>query len=326
MGKILIGTASWTDPTLLASGWYPPSSDTAEERLRYYASHFNLVEVDSTYYALPSERTAGLWAERTPPGFTFNIKAFSLFTGHPTPVKALPKDVRGSVPEAKEKVNVYLKDVSEETAGQLWQRFHEALQPLRQSGKLGPILFQFPPWFFPGPSAQRHILSCREHLPDDRIAVEFRSGHWMSEGSRHETLQFLADNGLSYVCVDEPQGFKSSVPPVVAATAEVGMLRMHGRNRETWEKRGLTTAEKYRYLYTEQELQEWLPGIEGLANQTQTLHIVFNNCYRDYAVRNAQSMAALIGGQPSLLDYLTAPERPGAGGTSGPTAQPAPLL
>ena len=146
MGEIKVSTAGWTDPTLIASGWYPPEARNPEQRLRFYAGQFPLVEVDATYYALPAEQTARAWAERTPEAFTFNIKAFSLFTQHPTPVKALPVDLREAAGKAG-KDRVYLKDVDPLVADQAWDRFLAALEPLRTAGKLGAILLQFPPWF-----------------------------------------------------------------------------------------------------------------------------------------------------------------------------------
>ncbi|MCL4533533.1 MAG: DUF72 domain-containing protein [Bacteroidetes bacterium] len=327
MGRILIGTASWTDPTLLASGWYPAGANTAEERLQFYASHFSLVEVDSTYYSPPAERTASLWVERTPDSFVFNIKAFSLFTQHPTQLRALPKDVRAAVPADEEKTSIYYRDVPSGALEQLWRRFEEALAPLYDAGKLGAVLFQFPPWFFPGSSAQAHILTCQEKLPRYRVAVEFRNHRWMDERDAERTLRFLKDNNLTYVCVDEPQGFKSSVPGIAEATSDIGMLRMHGRNGENWEKKGLTTAERYRYLYSEQELEQWLPKIGHLAAQTRDLHVLFNNCYRDYAVNNAQALARLLQRQPSLSGGLVMPGPAGESrspGEAGP--RPAPLL
>ena len=133
MGQIQVGTAGWTDRTLIASGWYPPEASTPEGRLRYYARQFPLVEVDATYYALPAERTAETWAERTPAGFTFNIKAFSLFTQHPTRVAALPTDLREAAsPRGKDRV--YLKDVDPAVTDQAWDRFLAALEPLHRAG------------------------------------------------------------------------------------------------------------------------------------------------------------------------------------------------
>jgi uncharacterized protein YecE (DUF72 family) len=133
VGEIRIGTASWTDRTLIASGWYPPEANNPAKRLAYYARQFPLVEVDATYYALPAEQTATAWAERTPSGFTFNIKAFSLFTQHPTRVAALPADLRGALPDTG-KSPVYLRQVDPAVADQAWHRFLAALEPVRQAG------------------------------------------------------------------------------------------------------------------------------------------------------------------------------------------------
>jgi uncharacterized protein YecE (DUF72 family) len=175
MGRVQVGTASWTDRTLLESGWYPPEADTPEQRLRYYARQFPLVEVDATYYALPAEQTATLWAARTPAGFTFNVKAFSLFTHHPTPVAALPKDLRPAA-EKTGKDRVYYADVGPAVADQAWQRFSAALEPLRAAGKLGAILLQFPPWFPISRARKDYIVACAARAAPDRVCVESATG------------------------------------------------------------------------------------------------------------------------------------------------------
>ena len=180
-----MGTASWTDRTLLESGWYPPEADTPEQRLRYYARQFPLVEVDATYYALPGEQTAALWAARTPAAF--NIKAFSLFTHHPTPVAALPVDLRPAA-EKTGKDRVYFKDVGPAVAEEAWQRFSAALEPLRSAGKLGAILLQFPPWFPISRARKDYIVACAQRAAPDRVCVEFRNRTWMTPGNQDETL------------------------------------------------------------------------------------------------------------------------------------------
>ena len=164
MGQVRVGTSSWTDPTLIESGrFYPASAKNAEARLRFYASQFNLVEVDSSYYGLPNEKTAGLWVDRTPDNFIFNIKSFRLFTQHPTPQLALPSDIRMALPrEASAKSNLYLRDLPEELVKEVWRRFESALLPLDSAGKLGAVLFQFPSWYYPGNEQRDYILSCRE--------------------------------------------------------------------------------------------------------------------------------------------------------------------
>jgi len=296
MGDILLGTSSWTYPTLIKSGrFYPPWARTAEARLQYYASKFNLVEVDSSYYALPNERNSRLWVERTPEKFIFDIKAFRLFTQHPTPLVALPPDIKEALPaESKAKANLYLRDVPEDLQSELWHRFEEALLPLDSAGKLGVILLQFPPWFYPGDEQREYILSCARQLPQYRLAVEFRHGSWVSEKNLDSTMDFLRTNKLSYVCVDEPQGFKSSVPPIAEATADLGFVRFHGRNTETWEKRGISVVERFNYLYGEDELREWVPKVKELASKTRQLHVLFNNCYEDKAVTNAGQMKLML--------------------------------
>ncbi len=297
MGHILVGITSWTEPTLIASGrFYPEWARSAEARLQYYASQFPVVEVDSSYYALPNEKTSVLWVARTGDDFIFDIKAFRLFTQHPTPPSALPKDIRQALPEElREKPNVYSRDLPSELVDELWKRFERALLPLDSAGKLGVVLFQFPPWFYPGNEQREYLVACKNRLPQYRIAVEFRHNSWVNEKNIERTLQFLRDNNLPYVCVDEPQGFKSSVPPVVEATSDIALVRFHGRNREMWEKKGVTPAERFNYLYSEDELKEWVPIIRELASsKTRQLHVLFNNCYADKAVVNARQTKLML--------------------------------
>ena len=286
-----MGTASWTDRTLITSGWYPPEADTPEKRLRYYARQFPLVEVDATYYALPAEQTATQWAARTPDGFTFNVKAFSLFTQHPTPVAALPKDLRPAA-EKTGKDRVYLKDLDPAVTGQVWERFLAALDPLRAERKLGAILLQFPPWFVIGKAHKDYILACAERAAPDRVCVEFRNRTWMTPENQDETLGFLAAHQLPYVCVDMPQGHRDSIPPVVAATApDLAVVRFHGHS-DKWDSKDI--HERFGYRYTEPELTGWAPKVRDLADQAATTHVLFNNCYRNYAQVNAQQLAALL--------------------------------
>ena len=291
MGDIRVGTASWTDKTLLASGWYPPSADTAEKRLAYYATRFRLVEVDATYYALPAEQTAVAWAARTPAGFTFNVKAFSLFTQHPTRVGALPVDLRPAA-EKTGKDRVYLKDVDPAVTDQLWERFLAALEPLRQAGKLGAILLQFPPWFPIGRARKEYIVACAQRVAPDRVCIEFRNRTWMTEDNQRETLDFLASHQLPYVCVDMPQGYPSSIPPVLAATSDLAVLRMHGHS-DKWTSKEI--SEKFGYKYGDEELDEWAGRLRGLAGQAEVTHVLFNNCYRDWAHVNAQQLTERLG-------------------------------
>jgi len=295
MGTILTGTASWTDPTLLATDWYPETATTPEERLRFYASRFPLVEVDSTFYSLPAERTAILWAERTPDEFTFDFKGFRLFTGHPTPLKALPKHVRNDLPaELQEKTQIYNKDLPGPVADELWDMYRRALMPVHSAGKLGAVFMQFPKWFYFSRDNLDQLAHLRERFPDYPLAVEFRQASWMSEEHARRTLDCLRDAGIAYTCVDEPQGTKASVPPVAAATADLSVVRFHGRKRDTWDRPGVGVEERFRYLYDEGELAEWVPKVQQLAEEAREVHILMNNCYADYGVRNARQLSLLL--------------------------------
>ena len=291
MGLIRVGTASWTDKTLIESGWYPPEADTPEQRLRFYARQFPLVEVDSTYYALPAERTAQFWAERTPAGFTFNVKAFSLFTQHPTPVRALPADLREAAGQSG-KERVYLKDVDPAVTDQAWDRFLAALEPLRSAGKLGAILLQFPPWFPISRARKDYILACAARVAPDRVCVEFRNRTWMTEDNQAETLEFLASHRVPYVCVDMPQGYPSSIPPVLAATSDLAVVRMHGHS-DKWDSKDI--YQRFGYEYSAGEMDEWAPKIRDLADRAETTQVLFNNCYRNYAQVNARELADRLG-------------------------------
>jgi uncharacterized protein YecE (DUF72 family) len=297
---IYVGTCSWTDPTLIDAGTFYPAKDmTAKERLGFYAEHFPIVEVDATYYAPPSEQVAGMWVERTPHRFTFDVKAFRLLTQHPTPHSALWKDFRERVPdEVKAKKNVYVRDLPRQLQAEAFSRFAEALLPLHSAGKLGVILFQLPPYSYPSRGGYGYLKWAAEQLSDYRLAVEFRNGRWMDAEHREETLDFLERHAMAYVCVDEPQGFASSVPPVAAATADVAEVRFHGRNAENWEKRGISAAERFRYDYGGSELEEWVPRIASLAGSTKEVHVMMNNCYSDYGIRSAQLLAGLLAGVP----------------------------
>jgi len=299
MANIRVGTCSWTDPTLLSCGqFYPDSARSAEARLHYYSSQFDLVEVDSSYYSLPGERTGYLWAQRTPENFTFDIKAFRLFTQHPTPFGSLPKDLRQELTTAlQQKASLYYRDMPGELTDELWRRFEMSLLPLDTVGKLGIVLFQFPPWFYPSQQQLDYILLCNDRLPQYRLAIEFRNNVWLNDRNRNNTIDFLRRNALPFVCVDEPQGFKSSVPPVSEVTSDMGLVRFHGRNTEMWERKGISAVERFNYLYSEEELKPWATKITGMASQTAETHVLFNNCHQDKAVVNARQMSFLLGSQ-----------------------------
>ncbi|HSP54424.1 MAG TPA: DUF72 domain-containing protein, partial [Dehalococcoidia bacterium] len=175
-GRILVGSCSWADKTLIDSGWYPPPAKSPAERLRYYADQFSIVEADSPYYAIPLPQVAASWVERTPADFVFDVKSYALFTGHGAQVASLPKDVRGALPAEKQaKKNVYLKDLPPELRDEMWRRWNDVLLPLDSAGKLGIVLFQFPPWFGPNRANRDYIMEAQGRLGQYTMAVEFRN-------------------------------------------------------------------------------------------------------------------------------------------------------
>ena len=296
-GKILIGTASWTDKTLIASGkFYPKDATTPEARLRHYADNFPIVEVDATYYAPPTDRNAALWIERTPVHFTFHIKAYSLLTQHPTRANAFYKDLRESIPEDKrEKRFLYANQLPREVIDEVWRRFADALLPIHSAGKLGVVHFQFPQWFVPGPEKRDYILECRDRLPDYRIAVEFRNAAWLNDKNIERTVEFLTKEKIPITSVDMPQGFRSSLPPIpLVTTKDIAYVRFHGRNKEQWEGKHEIATPRFAYKYSKKELEEWVPKIKEIASQAKEVNVLMNNCYRDYAVANARQLAALL--------------------------------
>ena len=295
--SVLIGISSWTEPTLIKRGhFYPKGATTAEERLKFYATQFPIVEVDSTYYFPPSERNAVLWLERTPKEFVFNIKAYSLLTNHPTKVDSLYKDVKEALPsELEGKRNVYRDKLPSELVDEVWQRFRDALMPLHSAGNLGAVLFQFPQWFVIGRPAKRYLEEVKARLPDYRVAVEFRNKLWMEERNQEETLSLLSELDLPFVCVDMPQGFDTSIPPVAAVTSkELAMVRFHGRDPKAWSTNAGTAADRFRYDYSANELEEWVPKVRELAEGARETHVLMNNCYENYAVKSARQLASLL--------------------------------
>ena len=295
MSEILVGTSSWTDKTLIDCGrFYPATAKTPEARLRFYASQFPIVEVDTSYYAIPTEQTAKQWVERTPGRFVFNVKAFRLLTTHQTQPNVLPKHVRESLPV--EKKTIYYKDLPNELLDAVWSEFRAALRPLAEAGKLGIILFQFPPWFLPNKESLRHIEQCLERMEGYRLAVEFRHPMWFAGSGRERTLGFERERGIAHVIVDEPQGLKTSVPAVWEVTRrDIAVVRLHGRNHGTWEKKGLKTAsERFDYWYDEKELKALAPEIDAIANEAERVHVLFNNNFQDQGQRGAQMLQNLL--------------------------------
>ncbi|SSW64705.1 hypothetical protein AVE30378_01140 [Achromobacter veterisilvae] len=294
--RLLTGTASWTDPTLLACGrFYPPEARSAEERLRFYASRYGMAEVDSSFYALPTAENAYLWDQRTPDGFVFNIKAFRLFTGHRTPLAALPADIRrelGDSPEAA----LYHDQMPEDLRGELWRRYQLALEPLRMPGKLGAVHFQFPSWIRRDARGRARVADCARRMEEHLISVEFRHRSWFeTPAATADTLAFERDLGVVHTVVDAPQGFDNTVPAVWENThPELTLLRLHGRNAAAWNAAGAASSGRFQYEYSEQELAELAERFSRLAAQSAQAHAVFNTNFEDQGMRNAAAFASAL--------------------------------
>lgn len=269
MGTIRVGTCAWADH----ANFYPPELKP-RERLPFYARHFNLVEVDSSFYALQPPRNFRLWAEVTPPGFRFHVKAYRALTRH----DRIPKP-------------------GEEDLGEVADRFRKSIMPLVESGKLTALHFQFPPWFVRRSENLAYLGWIREQFASYLVAIEFRHRSWFQSAAvSGETLAFLRDQEFAHTIVDEPQIGSGSIPAVVAVTnPRLAVIRFHGRNRETWYARGLATSgDRFKYLYSEDELRPWAEKARALAEEAEAVHLLMNNNFGDYAVRNAQQMLGLI--------------------------------
>jgi uncharacterized protein YecE (DUF72 family) len=272
--EIRIGTCSWADEAL-SKHWYPKGLP-AGERLAHYAQHFDTVEVDSTYYRLPAEEMVRRWAERTPDDFVMHVKAFGLMTRHPVKLEALPPDLRDEAPTDD---RGRVERPSREFRGEVFRRFLDALEPLRSEGKLGGILFQFPSYVVYKDRSLDYLRWAREQLGDDEMLVEFRHVSWLDDEHRDHTLRFLEELGATNVIVDAPriEGAKNVVPTVLALTSPTAYVRFHGRNAETWNKRGGSASERFDYLYSEEELEEWVAPLRELAGQAEQAYAFFNN-------------------------------------------------
>ena len=298
--SILIGTASWTDKSLIGCGrFYPKGASSAEARLRHYATQFPMVEVDASYYALPSATNAQLWVERTPADFVFNVKAFRLFTGHQTSASVLPKDMQTALetaPTLRGKTLLYYRDLPVDSRDELWRRFLGALAPLKQAGKLMAVHFQYAPWVLRNREGHAHVAHCVQMMQGHTVAVEFRNRTWFEAEHAAQTLAFERELGVVHVVVDGPQGFANSVPAVWEVThPDLSIVRLHGRNRQTWNQSGLTAAsDRFNYDYAEAELKALATDIRKLASKVRTVQVVFNNNYEDQGQRNAKTLMGLL--------------------------------
>jgi uncharacterized protein YecE (DUF72 family) len=312
---VRIGTCSWADEAL-TKYWYPKGVPSGA-RLGYYAEHFDTVEVDSTYYRLPGLEMVQRWAERTPDDFVMHVKAFGAMTRHPVKIDQLPPDLRDEAPTDE---RGRLERPSREFRAELFRRFLEALGPLRSTGKLGGLLFQFPPYVVPKDASYDYLAWAREQVGADRMLVEFRHRAWYEEDQREETLRFLEEHDMSHVVVDAPRTEGKNVPlTVLALTSPLVYVRLHGRNAETWNVRGGSASERFDYLYADDELAEWVGPLKELSEQAEEAYVVFNNNNRSRV--GGREVAQAPTNAEMLRDLLAKKKVPVSGPAAGGRAE-----
>ena len=283
MTTVRLGTCSWADEGLLRT-WYPRGVSTSEKRLRFYAERFDTVEVDAPYYALPDPEVTRRWAERTPDGFVFHVKASAAMTWHEGP----PTD-------------------------EAFRAFRGSLEPLELSGKLRGVLLQYHPRFTKSREALAELARAPARLAPLVPLVEFRHRSWLEEDERADTFAFLERNGLAYVSVDAPRTRASNVlPPVAAATHAVAYVRFHGRNAKTWNIRSEKSWQRFDWMYSEEELAEWVEELGRLSREADEVYALFNNNRDDFAPRSATILRGLLdrAGVPAAGGIEPPPERP----------------
>ena len=298
--SVRVGTCSWADESL-SKLWYPPGVSSAEARLRWYADHFDTVEVNSSYYALPTEEMATAWAQRTPPGFLFHVKAFGMMTRHPVRVEQLPPDMRA---EAEFDERGRIDRPSRKLRSAVFRRFLRAVEPLGEAGKLGGVLMQLPQYVVFKPSSFAYLEWAREQLTDHHMLVEFRHRSWLEPEVAAKTLSFLESIDATYVMVDAPRTDARNVAPtVIAQTGDEAYLRLHGRNAATWNARGGGAAKRFDHLYSRDELAEWVGPLRELAGSAREVFAMFNNNGRSTDV-NGNPFAQAPANAAQLLELL----------------------
>ena len=288
MTAIRIGTCSFADDALVKA-WYPKQVRTGEARLRYYAEHFDTVEIDSTFYRMQPPETVAKWAERVPDDFVFHVKAFGALTRHPVALEALPEDVqKRAEANARGRVEYLPRDLRAE----VFAAFRTMLEPMREADKLGGILLQMPPFFVFRDRSFEYLEWAQAQLGGHTLLVEFRHRSWLDDEHRAETLSFLEQHGMTNVIVDAPRSeAKNLVPTVVALTSPVAYVRMHGRNAKTWNVRGGSAADRFDYLYDEEELREWVDPLRELAGKAEEAYVLFNTNARSPSPRGEGEIA-----------------------------------
>ena len=308
---IRVGTASWSEPEFAKAGWYPPGLP-AGRRLPFYAQRFDMVELNSSFYAIPSTHMCERWAKETPDGFLFNVKCHRLLSRHATKADALPTDLRSDV-ELTDRENVILTpDLEEEFAG----RFIEALAPLEKAGQLGALLLQMTPGFAPRVADLTALEPLLRQLKGGRkdgrqVVLELRHHDWLDDRHREETTDFLREQGVTLASIDGPPADAKhfTIMPALDVVTEPRMayLRLHGRDAKAY-LTGKTVAERFHYDYSDVELDEVMGRVQDLSRQADTVHVVFNNNSRDFAPVAAERLRRKLG-QTALRRLPTRPKQ-----------------
>jgi len=303
-GVIRIGTCSWAEKSLIESGvFYPAAVNTPEGRLRFYAGHFDTVEVDSSFYAIPTSRMVSAWAERTPAGFLFHVKAYGALTGHSIAPGTLPPELRELLPAAdRDQESIHIAEPLLLRA--LAQASVAALEPLQAAHRLGFVVFQFPPWFGYKKANLDYLLYCKELMAGIPIAVEFRHGSWLTHHHQGALFDFMRQHKITYITCDEPQyGTLATAPLLPGVTTSIAYLRLHGRNAENWLSHA---TPRYDYLYDAGELRIFAEVALRLSAQARLVFVMFNNCHLGHAAQNALQLQEILN-RPEFARLAPAP-------------------
>lgn len=313
--SIWIGTASWSHPALIGSGrFYPSETMDAEERLRFYASRFPMVELDSSYYAIPSPAQSRRWVAWTPEGFEMNVKALGLFTGHASAPETLGRELRGELPaRLRHQAVLHYRDIPPACRDVLWRRFVDSVAPLRHAARLGLVHLQFAPWVIRSRAGQAQVAHCVERLQGHTVGVEFRHVSWFDGAHAKDTLEFVRRLGAVHTVVDSPQGFLNSVPALWETTHEArALVRLHGRNAQSWNTRGGRSSGRFNYDYDDAELEGLARQMAAIDRPTLRLHVVLNNNAEDRAQANGRRLfEALLAAGADVVQSPANRESPG---------------
>jgi len=295
---IRIGTASWTDPGFVED-WYPPKLP-ASQRLRWYADHFNYVEVNATFYAIPNIRMVERWCHETPDDFRFDIKLPKLLSRHAMAAKFLPPNLRSKLPVKG--VNVELNTKSEQL---VIERLLQELRPLFDAKKFGAFLLQLSPSFRPKTHSLSELETIHRLLQPHPLAVELRNRDWVIDAQLEQTIDYFRSRKLTFVLVDAPQSEHFTVMPGLncVTNRQLGYFRFHGRNAEGYIK-GRSVAERFDYEYSDSEVSELVDRIAEIEAEVTELHIVANNNRSNYAPRLAERIEKLLREQGKLQRAL----------------------